>query len=106
SDGFSRGCAAAGACAGHGGRDRRRADLTGVGMILLQVSLTVLAKVTHGRSEIGGRADLPERYGRYRWLFLDGLRPARGGATTLPAPSLTTQQAHLLLGAPPREEQA
>ena len=83
-----------------------RADLTGVDLILLQVSLTVLAKVTHGRSEIVGRDDLPELYRRYLWIFLDGIRPERGGTTTLPVPSLTTRQAHLLLGAPPREEQA
>jgi len=76
-----------------------------VDLILLQVSLTVLAKVTHGRSEMVGRDDLPELYRRYLWIFLDGIRPERGGTTTLPVPSLTTQQAHLLLGAPPREEQ-
>src|SRR5699024_6170926 len=83
-----------------------RADLTGVDLILLQVSLTVLAKVTHGRSEMVGRDDLPELYRRYLWIFLDGIRPERGGTATLPVPSLTTQETHLLLGAPPSEEQA
>src|SRR5690625_5945104 len=87
SDGFTRRSSDLGACAGHGGRNRRRADLTGVDLILLQVSLTVLAKVTHGRSEMVGRDDLPELYRRYLWIFLDGIRPERGGTTTLPVPS-------------------
>ncbi|MFJ9588722.1 hypothetical protein [Streptomyces acidicola] len=76
-----------------------RDDLTGVDLILVQVSLTALAKVAHGRADAVGRGDLAELYRRYLWVFLDGIRPDRDDATPLPVPSLTTQQAHLMLGA-------
>ena len=76
-----------------------RDDLTGVDLILLQVSLTALAKVAHGRAESVGREDLAELYRRYLWVFLDGLRPGRDAPSELPIPSLTTQQAHIMLGA-------
>lgn len=75
-----------------------RQDLTGVDLILLQVSLTALAKVAHGRDEAVGREDLAELYRRYLWVFLDGLRPAREAATPLPVPPLTTQETHVMLG--------
>ncbi|MEV6592400.1 TetR/AcrR family transcriptional regulator [Streptomyces acidicola] len=76
-----------------------RDDLTGVDLILVQVSLTALAKVAHGRADAVGRGDLAELYRRYLWVFLDGIRPDRDDATPLPVPSLTTQQVHLMLGA-------
>ena len=72
---------------------------SGVDLVLLQVSLTALAKVAHGREAVVGRDDLADLYRRYLWVVLDGIRPDRTDATPLPVPSLTTQQAHLMLGA-------
>ena len=83
-----------------------RDDVTGVDLILLQVSLTALATIAQARPDVVGRDDLGELYRRYLWIFLDGLRPARDAATPLPVPSLTTQQAHLMLGAAPASGEA
>lgn len=75
-----------------------RDGVTGVDLILLQVSLTALATVSHGRAEAVGRDDLADLYRRYLWIFLDGLRPDPDAKASLPVPSLTTQQAHIMLG--------
>src|SRR5690625_2989567 len=105
SDGFSLGCAAAGACAGHGGRNRRRADLTGQDMILLQVSLTVLANVPPCYSATVGLTVRPELYRRILCIYPDVIRPDPAYTTTPPVPTQTTKQTHLLLAAPPLGEQ-
>lgn len=74
----------------HLSENRRRTpvrnDLTGVDLTLLQVSLTAVAKVAHGRAGSVGRDDLAELYRRYLWIFLDGIRAARDVATNAADP--------------------
>ncbi|MFF1602869.1 TetR/AcrR family transcriptional regulator [Streptomyces mirabilis] len=78
---------------------RLRRDVTGVDLILLQVSLTALATTARARSTaVTDRDDLGELYRRYLWIFLDGIRADRGPTTALPVPPLTTPQAHRMLG--------
>lgn len=78
-----------------------REDVTGSDLILLQVALNTIAKVSQGGQTPNGRDDVDELYRRYLWIFLDGLRPDREQASPLPVPPLTTDETHRMLGAPP-----
>lgn len=77
-----------------------RPDVAGTDLILIQIACLSVAQTVSDGPELDDRDDLPDLYRRILGIMLDGLRPARAGATPLAVPALTTDELHALLREP------